>query len=230
MKYFLLFSACLISTLLYGQQTYYEAKYLHTLKVGPAINAIPNPTLRSMVKDAAIKYSAKPCAYYYGDTTVWCSEAPSNGCHFIVGNDDMLIDNNSGSCVAVRELFRRKVLVSDTLNYKWQIVPGAIRIVAGHNCMCATLEESPEAIVWFTLELPISTGPKGLFGLPGLIMRYEDPNETFELLELTRIYKQAGVSVLCADNYNREKYEYEKKQEKITDSFTIGGSTYKIKE
>lgn len=62
-------------------------------------------------------------------------------------------------------------LIKDTLkNQKWKIVMEQ-KVIKGYPCMKAVKEDSLFRVeVWFTSKIPVSSGPKGLYGLPGLIL------------------------------------------------------------
>lgn len=65
------------------------------------------------------------------------------------------------------------VWLSDTVKYNWQIV-NDFKIVHGYRCQKAIYVNSrgQEYSAWFTEEIPISTGPLYLTGLPGLILEF----------------------------------------------------------
>jgi GLPGLI family protein len=62
-------------------------------------------------------------------------------------------------------------LVKDTIqNYKWKLIMER-KMIKGYACMKATKEDSLYKIeAWFTSQIPVSSGPKGLYGLPGMIL------------------------------------------------------------
>jgi len=80
------------------------------------------------------------------------------------------------------------VLEGDAPETKWKI-HNEIRQVAGYLCMKAVTQDTikdQEITAWFTTEIPISTGPEGLGGLPGLILMVE-VNDGTMVLEATEI-------------------------------------------
>jgi GLPGLI family protein len=90
------------------------------------------------------------------------------------GEDDLFIrDLKSKKTKDVRNLFGKNLLLEDdTPKYKWKIL-NELKDVAGYVCMKAETIDTVNNIpitAWFTDKLPISTGPEGFSGLPGMIL------------------------------------------------------------
>ncbi|MEO6681684.1 MAG: GLPGLI family protein [Ginsengibacter sp.] len=68
------------------------------------------------------------------------------------------------------------VWLSDTAVYKWSL-KNEFKMINNYKCQKASFTNSKleEVIVWFTEEIPISSGPLYLSGLPGLILEYYNP-------------------------------------------------------
>lgn len=81
-------------------------------------------------------------------------------------------------------------LVEDSApTYKWKIL-NEIREVEGFLCMKAETQDTIKnqtIHAWFTTEIPVSAGPEGYSGLPGLILMLEINNGTaiIEASEIT---------------------------------------------
>lgn len=75
--------------------------------------------------------------------------------------------------LTIRKYNEGDVWSSDTLNYEWTPVD-EFKTIMGYNCQKATAKNKrgEDIIVWFTEEIPISSGPYFLAGLPGLILEY----------------------------------------------------------
>ncbi len=65
---------------------------------------------------------------------------------------------------------------SDTLVYKWTSVD-EFKTILGYKCQKATAinKRGEDITVWFTEEIPVSSGPSYLTSLPGLILEYYNP-------------------------------------------------------
>ena len=69
---------------------------------------------------------------------------------------------------------------TDFNEYKWEINPNDTKEISGFKCYKATAkterkhngktQETFQSYAWFTYELPTSFGPRGLDGLPGLVL------------------------------------------------------------
>ncbi len=70
-----------------------------------------------------------------------------------------------------KDFMGAEFLVDQPLNdYKWKIVMEQ-KMIKGYPCMKAEKEDSLYKVeVWFTSQIPVSSGPKGLYGLPGMIL------------------------------------------------------------
>lgn len=73
---------------------------------------------------------------------------------------------------------------ADALN--WEMKPGQ-RLILGFKCNCACVSYRGRTwTVWFTFDIPYSSGPWKLGGLPGLILEAEDDQGLFK-------WKAAGI-------------------------------------
>ncbi len=70
----------------------------------------------------------------------------------------------------------KNYVVEDTLaGMNWKIL-NDIKEVAGHVCMKAYIEPTirkHKITAWFAMDIPISHGPEGFYGLPGLILELD---------------------------------------------------------
>ena len=92
-------------------------------------------------------------------------------------NDIIYTDVENGYVTAKKEFMDKIFLIRDTVHMSNWKLTGEQKEVAGMNCMKA--EYIPQAgdtskiIVWFTPEIPVSSGPAGYGGLPGLIVHLD---------------------------------------------------------
>lgn len=86
-------------------------------------------------------------------------------------NDIIFCDLKAKTNIEQREFMTRMFLVEtkvDTIQWK---LTGNQKAILGYNCMEAELIGSKKkTIAWFTPMIPVSTGPDGYVGLPGLIL------------------------------------------------------------
>ena len=108
-------------------------------------------------------------------------------------NDVIFCDLEKGTTVATKEFMDKTFLIKDTLELAAWKITGEQQEFAGMNCLKASYipEEGDTTTidVWFTPEIPISSGPEGYGGLPGLIV-YLNMNEGQKIISLTSIIKR----------------------------------------
>ena len=107
----------------------------------------------------------------------------------------LLIHNIELNKIEQQRVIAGKLLVveDDAPKTKWKI-HNEIRQVADYLCMKAVTQDTikgQEITAWFTTEIPISSGPEGLSGLPGLILMVEINDGTM-VLEATEIKIMEG--------------------------------------
>lgn len=78
----------------------------------------------------------------------------------------------------IRKYNEGDVWSSDTAIYKWAL-RDEFKTINGYKCQKATAvnKSGENIIVWFTEDIPISSGPAFLAGLPGLILEYYNPTD-----------------------------------------------------
>lgn len=73
---------------------------------------------------------------------------------------------------------------AETLMPEWDIQEDTLT-VSGYLCQKANTNfRGRDYTVWFTPEIPINDGPWKLYGLPGLILKAEDSEQTFAFLAI----------------------------------------------
>jgi GLPGLI family protein len=92
-------------------------------------------------------------------------------------NDIIYTNVESGLVVEKKDFMDKIFLIKDSVvNSKWKLT-GEMKVVSDMNCMKAEyLPDASDSLdtlqmyVWFTPEIPVSSGPAGYGGLPGLIV------------------------------------------------------------
>ena len=134
------------------------------------------------IKDSATLYKEKPAELTESEVN-----QESNFMMAYKPKSDIIYYNKKKNQSFTQKNFMGKdFLIKDTLrDYKWKIVMEQ-KVISGYPCMKAVREDSMYTIeAWFTSQIPISSGPKGLYGLPGLILeakliKKKDENETLK--------------------------------------------------
>ncbi len=105
--------------------------------------------------------------------------------------EDIIYTQTERQLVIAKKEFMDKVfLIKDTLDIaNWKLT-SETKVVGNMNCMKAIYipkaGDSTNIYVWFTPEIPVSSGPNGYGGLPGLIV-YLNENEGELEISLSKI-------------------------------------------
>lgn len=101
----------------------------------------------------------------------------------------LLRDAGTNTRNDIIEMPDRTYLIEDTIpQYKWKIL-SEIRDIQGYICMNAETYDSIKSqriVAWFAMDIPISSGPEGFSGLPGMILGL-DINDGAVIIEATKI-------------------------------------------
>lgn len=97
----------------------------------------------------------------------------------IGGSSIIYIDINKDIAISQENILDRTFLIKETLKkYSWNITTETKEIF-GKKCTKAILKDNSSIVAWFTTEIPISFGPIGYYGLPGLILQMETETKNY---------------------------------------------------
>lgn len=87
-------------------------------------------------------------------------------------NDVLYQDIASGLQLNKKDLFGKEFVIKEEVSKpKWKIIASEQRDILGYTCMKAEFQDTSNlTTAWFTPQIPISFGPAGQSGLPGLIL------------------------------------------------------------
>jgi GLPGLI family protein len=107
-------------------------------------------------------------------------------------------------------IFNKDFMIKEQFEkYKWRVIASEQRDILGYTCMKAEYRDSVQTTtVWFTPQIPISLGPSGLHGLPGLILA-ASVGENKILLAKSIDLKTEAVTIKPLEDKNsmsREEY------------------------
>lgn len=96
---------------------------------------------------------------------------------FNQGDDKVFFDLETMKRIEQKDFMGRMFLIeSDADTLKWKMT-GNQKNILGYNCMEATVEKKNNKITaWFAPEIPVSSGPGSLHGLPGMILETDVNN------------------------------------------------------
>ena len=111
---------------------------------------------------------------------------------------------------------------TDFEDYKWEINPNETKEISGFKCYKATAkterkhngktQETFQSFAWFTYEIPTSFGPRGLDGLPGLVLEGSfDGKKIFYVTSINKtnrnIEKPSAQKTISYEEYSNLKYD-----------------------
>jgi len=131
------------------------------------------------------------------------------------GSSDFYINTEKNLKIKINYFAEKKYFINDTTRYDWTIYNES-KIIDNKICYKATTInktlindtiKEKEIVAWFYPEIPISFGPKGYDGLPGLIMELQDDKVTFVVNQILKdskikISKQDYKTIISEKEFN----------------------------
>jgi GLPGLI family protein len=129
------------------------------------------------------------------------------------GNDKTFYDLKKGKKTEQKEFMTRMFLIEGDLGTSDWKLTGNSGTILGYNCQEATKEDKEKKIsAWFTTSIPVSSGPAGYAGLPGLVLKVDIDNgkrtitatsidQNFNSTELLK--KPSDGKKVSADEYKK---------------------------
>lgn len=143
------------------------------------------PELKARIKDAPNNMQANKVLVFDGQKMSYTEgeekeeDAFSRGkrgrrMRFMAGSrqSTKFFDLETGLFMEKTNRFRKDFLIQDSVEtIQWKISAGEQRDILGYTCMKGIYQRDSTTIeAWFTPQIPVSMGPDGLHGLPGLIL------------------------------------------------------------
>ncbi|MBN4072868.1 GLPGLI family protein [Crocinitomix catalasitica] len=127
-------------------------------------------------------------------------------------SDIVYCDVENGLIIQKKEFMDKTFLIRDTLHMsKWKLT-GDQKEVSGMSCMKAEYipgeNDSDNVVVWFTPEIPVSSGPAGFGGLPGLIVHLNKNDGQVQI----------SLSAIVMRDIEKEEIEEPKKGKVVTEA------------
>ena len=138
----------------------------------------------------------------------------------IGGSSAIYMDINKKISISQENILDRAFLIKEEMKtYNWNITTES-KYILNKKCTKATLKENPAIVAWFTTEVPISFGPMGYYGLPGLILQLETKTKNYLIKE---ILPQKEILSIEAPNKGKEigREEFDKLKKKKQESFGV---------
>lgn len=112
-----------------------------------------------------------------------------------------------------KDLMGKLFLIEDSVEaVEWKL-PGDMKMVQGYTCMKATTmrDDTMEMEVWFTMDIPVPTGPAGIQGLPGMVLEVTTDNGNFiiqaDSVSLREVTKDELIKPTKGKEVTQEEYD-----------------------
>lgn len=145
------------------------------------------------------------------------------------------MDYDTGLLLEEKDMMRKSFSIKDTItSYAWKISAGEQRDIKGYTCIKATTtSDTTDIVAWWTPQIPVSYGPDGYGGLPGMILALgygadkailaQDISlDPAEAVEITVLQEQKGT-------LSRLEYDTKMEQRKAEMQQMWGGSKKRSK-
>ena len=127
--------------------------------------------------------------------------------------EDIFYSNmREGVVVEQRDLMGKQFLIEDELFIPTWKMTGETMDIAGYSCMKAEGRiDSTEYVAWFAPQIPVSTGPLNMTGLPGLILSLESSTSDITFVaSAVELGEGMGAGIVAPDkgkSVSRKKFE-----------------------
>ena len=136
-----------------------------------------------------------------------------------------------GKVTRKEEFMGKKFLINSKVEKtKWKLTAESEKIL-GYHCQKATFQDSVRTTeVWFTPEIPISAGPQGISGLPGMVLKVviDDGQTVLEAInvDLKKLDKGAIKAPKKGKKVTQEEFEKirEEKMKEMEAEYGGGGN------
>lgn len=132
--------------------------------------------------------------------------------HYMFSMGQFYQDKKSNEVLNKLHTLGEDYLVTDVLMTSWEITQES-KDISGYKCFkailkCNSCSSKNEITAWFTLDIPLSYGPGGYGGLPGLILEITKYRYTLTLKKLKlvnvpiEIDKPSGGNVISRQDFD----------------------------
>ncbi len=174
-----LFAAFVTIATANGQTTSGSVHYLETISLDLKLDGEAAPFAAMLPKE----HRNEHLLYFNPEASIFQSAPPKKGADEpAAGQQGIQIrmqppqekyytNLKDGQQVALQDFMGRKFLVSGArMKQSWKMT-GRQKTILKYPCQEAVLYRTDDTVTaWFTSSIPVSTGPRGLSGLPGLIL------------------------------------------------------------
>ncbi len=157
---------------------------------------------------------------YKFDTLVVDKTDAQKNINFMINSDlDFVLREKNGDVFKHEKIFQREFYSKgSSQDIDWTIT-AETKNIAGMNCRKAVAKDEDYLLnVWFTDQIPASSGPVNYFGLPGLVLKSED---FFWTTEIENIEYLENFDFITLKDSLKTKFEQKKKGKEIEEPLLI---------
>ena len=235
MKYLLISILILCLTGLTAQVTSARVTYSETLALNlgkkemePGMKALLSQLPKEHVNEAELLFSPTAATYaekpYTGEEMK--AESGSNSISFSFSEDDpdlYYFDLANQRTQQVRSVFDRKFQIEDAISpIDWSITeevgfddPTQLNTIKATGIN----SEGDTITAWYTPNVPVSTGPLDIMGLPGLIVRAEIGKMTYQVTSIEILGKAPVIPIPFTEGKTVSIKKFEKTKKAKEDAF-----------
>jgi GLPGLI family protein len=128
-------------------------------------------------------------------------------------SDRIFCDFKNRKKTEQKEFMTRTFLVEGDLSSSDWKISGNFTTIQGYNCQEATWADSTRKVkAWFTTSIPVSSGPSGYSGLPGLILQLDlnDGKRTITATAIEPVLNDPAILIKPGEGKKVSAAEYKK--------------------
>ncbi len=216
MKLGIIITSLLVTGLAFAQN-HGEVKY--TTKINMHAE-LPDDENSEMIKQMIPEFQEMKNVLLYTDAESFYSNDSNDDAEEVIEEEDgnmqikiemdspeekIYTDIANGIIIEQRDLMGKAFLIKDTLKATDWRVTDVQQIHSGLVCQKAELiTERDTIIAWFTSEIPVSTGPAGFAGLPGLIVHVSMNGGNFQITATNIDKREIGKKEIKAPTKGKQ--------------------------
>ena len=199
----------------YAQSRNVKCTYAASHVISDAVKNMEDVHIRELVIEK-FKNDKKTFSMIFANGIYsFCEVKGNEDPNFMVmgGSNSVYIDTNKDSIIAQKCIIDKDFLVKDKYQPRdWELTKER-KTINGKECVKAITKGKSTITAWFTTEIPLSVGPLGYIGLPGIIMQLDTPTysyvvqEIVELAEVPKIEKPTEGKVVTLAEFDKLEAE-----------------------
>jgi len=165
------------------------------------------------------------------DPATWESESGGGRGHWrrMKSQSIIYLSHTDQTVVEQQEAFDKKFLIEAPVEEKKWKITGKQEMLSGHRCMHAVWQKNDSTTVeaWFAPQIPVSSGPNGYGGLPGMVLKVDVNQGEFVMVAKEVRLEEVDETIVKPDKgkkVSREEFEKIMKEKREEMREMRGGS------